>query len=210
MDYTFQRICKIYNDLTAVQCRFLTLLTKYTETKHCLSAHSEHARHCNWRNFAYSTAHITREQNTAPAIQYTLTISIVTALGQVVTKLWHTKMEHSLLQNAGNTNKLTEQMSTHSLYYNNHRSTVAIHFLLLHMLLQASCHTGIISIATHLADCHIIPPPISVPNETCAHYFLHISNSRRSTGMLWHSNLKAGTTPVRQHIFLHILQFYCF
>jgi len=38
------------------------------------------------------------------------TVHIVTALGQTVTKLWHTKTEHSMLQLASNTHKLTEQM----------------------------------------------------------------------------------------------------
>jgi hypothetical protein len=131
----------------------------------------------------------------------------VTAFGQEVTKLWHTKTVHLMLQLAGNTNKLTEQMSTHSLYYSNRCHTFPS---------PAHAATGQLpyrhSFCCNPSGCwlsYYSPPHISVPNETHAHYFLRISNSRHSTGMFRHSNLKAGTTPVWQHISLHILQF-CF
>lgn len=79
VDYTFQRICKIYNDLTAVQCRFLTLFTKYTETLPLsplmsLWLKELYIQHCSHHK---RTVH----QPSRIMIQYTLTIPFVTALG---------------------------------------------------------------------------------------------------------------------------------
>jgi hypothetical protein len=105
-------------------------------------------------------------------------------------------MEHSMLQLAGNTHKLTDQMSSHSLYYINHTFTSPAHAAPGRLLYRYNfcCNlSGRLSFV--LLFLHI-----SEPNDTRAHYFLHKSNSERSTS----------TTLVWRYVLLHILQFYCF